>query len=44
MEERIAVQSQALDNTVPQTQTANAIQTDVTLEKKRQADNQAIDV
>jgi predicted transcriptional regulator len=29
MEERIAVQSQALNNTVPQTQTANTIQTAV---------------
>jgi hypothetical protein len=43
MEERIAVQSQALNNTVPQTQTANTIQTVATLEKKIQADNQAID-
>jgi citrate lyase beta subunit len=32
-----------LDNTVPQTQTANTIQTVATLEKKIQADNQAID-
>jgi hypothetical protein len=39
MEERIAVQSQALDNTVPQTQTANTIQTVATLEKKIQANN-----
>jgi hypothetical protein len=32
-----------LDNTVPQTQTANTIQAVATLEKKIQADNQAID-